>query len=41
MTKKTAYSAPELSVHGIEAANNILDTSVLLPGTDWRDEVEL
>ena len=41
MTNKTAYSAPEIDVHGIEALNNILDVSVLLPDTDWKNEVEL
>lgn len=41
MNNKSFYMTPETDVLQMEADNNLLQTSVKLPGTSWQDEKEL
>lgn len=41
MKQKTQYAAPEAEMLAPILKSAILDASVILPETEWRDEVEL
>lgn len=41
MNNKSFYMTPETDVLQMEADNNLLQTSVKLPETNWQGEIQL